>query len=160
MKEFFIGFITGVILTGFTGWYYMAHKTPRLRHAQDVTASAIERAYEATTAKLEAWHLTNKDIEAEMTKTGKVVRRQMSDFGTAVADAASDTRITGKIKTKLALDKELSVFSIAVSTTDGNVTLSGTVTAYDQIGKALLVARETEGVRDVQSTLKIKPKSS
>jgi osmotically-inducible protein OsmY len=160
VKEFFIGLITGAVLMAATGWYYTAHKTPAVRHAQDVTANAIQNAVDATAAKLQAWHLTNRDIEAELTKTGKVVRRQMSDFGTAVADAAGDTRITAKIKTKLALDKDLSGFSISVSTTDGNVTLSGNVTSYDQIGKAMLVARETEGVRDVASTLRIKPKAS
>ena len=157
MKEFFIGFLLGVVLTVATGGYFVFHKSKHVRHAQDTTATAIQHAADAINGEIVAWHLTGDDVEKELTGTGKVVRRQVSDFGATVANAASDAEITGKIKTKLALDKELSALSVSVTTTDGRVTLSGTVTSSKQIGKAMMLALETDGVREVASTLKVKP---
>jgi hyperosmotically inducible periplasmic protein len=160
MKEFFIGFLLGIVLTTATGGYFVVRKNKSVKHAQDVAATAIQRTADAVETKLVAWHLTTGDIEKELTDTGKVVRRQMSDFGEAVADAASDTKITGKIKAKLALDKELSVLGISVNTTDGRVTLSGNVTTSKQISRAMMLALETDDVREVSSTLKVKTKTA
>jgi len=157
MKTFFTGFVLGVVLTAFTGWYFLfARKSERVRHAQDMTATALQSAAVAIEAKLVAWHLTTADIQEELTKTGKVVRHQVRDFGAAVADASADAAITAKIKAKFALDKDLSAWSISVSTTNGHVTLAGTVSSHKLIGKAVMLALETDGVREVSSTLQVK----
>jgi osmotically-inducible protein OsmY len=156
MKEFFIGFFLGIVLTAATGAYFVVRKSHRVQHAQDVTVAALQSAADVVEAKLVAWHLTTADIEKELTATGKVVRRQMGDFGAAVADAAGDAKITGKIKAKFALDKELSAFGISVSTADGRVTLAGNVTSSKQISRAMMLALETDGVREVSSTLHVK----
>jgi gas vesicle protein len=156
MKDFFIGLAVGMVLTAATGGYLVIRKQKSVQHAQDVTAAAIQHTVDAVEAKLAAWHLTGPDIENELTKTGKVVRRQMSDFGAAVADAAGDAKITAKIKAKLAIDKELSALAISVTTTDGRVTLAGNVSTAKQIGKAIMLALETDGVREVSSTLRVK----
>ena len=100
--------------------------------------------------------MTTADIQEELTKTGKVVRRQMRDLGAAVADASADAAVTAKIKAKYALDGELSTWGISVSTTDGHVTLSGNVSSPKLIGKAIMLALETDGVREVSSTLQVK----
>jgi osmotically-inducible protein OsmY len=156
MQDFFVGLFTGVFLCGLVGGYYVVRTKPAVRHAQDTTAAAIQHAVTAFDAKLEAWHLTTRDIERELTQTGKIVRRQMSDFGTAIADSANDATITGKIKAKLALDKDLNGFSIGVTTTEGRVTLTGNVTTPKQISHAIVLALEADGVREVASTLKVK----
>src|SRR5258708_2086160 len=96
LKDFFVGLFTAGFLCGLVGGYFMYHKKPAVRRAQDKTVATFQQAGEYIDAKLEAWHLTGGDIEKELTQTGKVVRRQMSDFGTAIADAASDTKLTGK----------------------------------------------------------------
>jgi osmotically-inducible protein OsmY len=157
MKAFFTGLVLGVVLTVFTGWYFsVARKTHHVRHAQDLTAAALQRTADVIEAKLVAWHLTSTDIQEELTKTGKVVRRQMRDLGAAIADASADAAITGKIKAKYALDRELSAWGISVSTTDGRVTLSGNVSSPKLIGKAMMLALETDDVREVSSTLQVK----
>jgi hyperosmotically inducible protein len=146
MKNFFIGLLVGAFLTAGTGWYFLVGRSdPRLAHAWDVVD-----------AQLTAWHLRGDDVREELGHTGRVLRRQVSDFGAAVASASSDTTITTKIKAKYAMEHDLSVFGISVSTTDGRVTLAGNVTSHDQIGRAMLLALETDGVREVNSTLQVK----
>jgi hypothetical protein len=150
MKDFFIGLIVGVFLTAGTGWYFVvARNDPRVAHAWDVVD-----------ARLTAWHLRGDDIRDELNRTGKVLRHQAVEFGSAMASASSDAAITGKIKAKYAIDHDLSTFSISVNTTDGRVTLAGNVRSHQQIGKAMLIALETDGVREVNSTLQVKKAQS
>lgn len=157
MKEFFIGLIVGAVLALATAWYFaVGRNRPDVRHAQDITAAKIQQTAQAVDAKLTAWHLTNDDIKQELAQTGKVVRRSAREWGAAAADAASDTRITAAIKTKLVADKELSAWTMNVNTTDGHVTLSGTVPAHRLIGRAIMLAMETPSVRQVSSTLQVK----
>jgi gas vesicle protein len=156
MKNFFIGLVLGVILTSFTGWYFfVARKSRGVRHAQDSTASALQHAGDVIETRLQAWHLTGDDIQKELTRTGKVVRHQVSDFGTAMADAASDARVTGQVKTKFALDRDLSAWKLSVSTKAGHVMLSGAVANHALIGRAIMLALDTDGVREVTSALQV-----
>ena len=74
-----------------------------------------------------------------------------------LANAAADARIVAAIKAKYAADSDLSVWRISVSSDQGHVTLSGTVSAEENIGKAVALALEADGVRDVTSTLAVKP---
>jgi osmotically-inducible protein OsmY len=53
-------------------------------------------------------------------------------------------------------DSALSVLNISVSTTDGRVTLSGTASSAEDIRKAMALAADTDGVREVASTLQVK----
>jgi len=146
MKDFFIGLLVGVFLTIGTGWYFVvARHDPRVNHAWDVLD-----------AKMTAWHLHSGDIRDELDQTGKVLRREAVEFGATMTSAAADAAITGKIKAKYAIDRDLSVFGISVNTTDGRVTLAGNVSSHQQIGKAMLIALETDGVREVNSTLQVK----
>jgi hyperosmotically inducible protein len=69
----------------------------------------------------------------------------------------TDSVITTKIKSKLAADHVTSVGRIHVDTdADGVVWLSGTARSQDAIDRAVAVARDTEGVRDVRSKLKVR----
>jgi len=157
LKVFFAGFLTGVAMTGLCGWYfYIGRHNPSVQQAQNATASGLRHAVTSVESKLEAWHLTSTDIEQEVSKTGKVVRKQAREFGTVIADAATDAKITGVIKAKLKLDRDLSGAGIVVSTTDGRVTLSGNVLSAKLIGRAVGLAYDTDGVREVSSTLKVK----
>jgi hyperosmotically inducible protein len=74
-----------------------------------------------------------------------------------VAEATDDARTTAAIKAKLALDRELSVFDVSVDTTDGRVTLAGHVDSPDEIARAIGIAFEQDEVREVVSTLQVRP---
>src|ERR1700693_812784 len=68
-----------------------------------------------------------------------------------------DSAITMKVKTKLATEHITSLGRIHVDTyRDGVVWLSGSARTQEAIDKAVSIARETEGVKDVHSHIKIK----
>jgi len=109
-------------------------------------------------AKLDTLDLRGDQIKDELARTGQVVRRKAEDIGDQAADAASDARAVTEIKAKYAGDATLSAWDISVSCNQGHVALSGTVTSPDDIGRAIALALDADGVRDVTSTLAVKPK--
>jgi hyperosmotically inducible protein len=71
-------------------------------------------------------------------------------------DALTDGALTAKIKSKMALDDTVKALSIDVDTDDGVVTLSGSVNSQAEKTKAVLLARETDGVKSVLDRLVIR----
>ena len=69
-----------------------------------------------------------------------------------------DSAITAKVKTKLLGDPMISGFAVSVETFRGRVILSGFVNSQSQIDRAIALAREVPGVKEVQSSLVIKSK--
>jgi len=68
-----------------------------------------------------------------------------------------DSAITTEIKTKLAAEHITSVGRIHVDTDkDGVVWLGGSARTQEAIDKAVSIARDTNGVKDVQNHIKIK----
>lgn len=122
-------------------------------HIEDAARSARESIHE----KVQVLDLRPQDIREDLERTGKVVRRKARDAGEAIADATADARITASVKGKFVASRELSSLSISVNTTAGVVTLAGQVGSAEEISKAMLIAMETEGVREVISTLQVKP---
>lgn len=70
-------------------------------------------------------------------------------------DAAAEAAITAKIKAKMTLDDTIKARSIDVTTDDGVVTISGRVESAAERQRALALARETEGVRNVVDRLTV-----
>ena len=72
------------------------------------------------------------------------------------ATFVKDSVITTKIKTKLAAEHLGSTKHIKVDTDmNGVVWMSGTTNSQDEIDKAVAIARNTEGVKSVNSDLKV-----
>jgi len=113
---------------------------------------------DAMRAKLDTLDLQAGQIKDELAKDGQVVRRKALDIGAKAADAASDARAVAEIKAKYAKDSTLSAWDISVSCDQGHVKLSGTVQSTEDIGRAVALALEADGVRDATSTLTVKPK--
>lgn len=126
-------------------------KTSIVDDARDAAISAKD----AIAGKLEDWHLTGDDIKRDLSKTGEVVRTNAKSAGGTIATAASKARVITVIKTKYALDKELSARSIEVAYDNGKVTLQGTVASEALIGKAVALALDTDGVTEVKSLLTV-----
>lgn len=64
-------------------------------------------------------------------------------------DALGDGTLTAKIKAKMALDDTVKALDLNVDTTNGVVTVSGKVRSATERERALALARETDGVRQV-----------
>ena len=70
--------------------------------------------------------------------------------------ALTDGTLTAKIKAKMALDDTVKALDIDVDTVGTTVTLSGVVATDAQRQKALQLARETEGVKQVVNQLQVR----
>lgn len=102
--------------------------------------------------KIRDWHLTPEDIRADLDRSGEVVRTNAQVVGQKLDDA----RIVATIKAKYLIDRELSAIDIHVESHDGNVLLTGTVASPRLIGRAVLLALDTGGVRNVTARLQSK----
>jgi len=176
MKQAFFIFLIGAAAGAF-GFYYLQEKhtpphaapqaaeaKPAAKTAQPAAPSLSERAREdaraakdAVANKLVEWHLTPDEIGAELSRTGQVVRTKAQSAGESIAGATSNARIITVIKTKYALDNELSSRAIAVACENGQVTLRGNVTSTTLIAKAVGLALDTDGVANVTAQLAVVP---
>jgi hyperosmotically inducible periplasmic protein len=152
--------ILGLAIGAAAVWYVQSgHSNSRVQSATDQVENAAKSAGDAIQEKLRVLDLRPQDVKDELARTGQVVRRRAKEAGQAIADATADARITAAIKGKLVASRDLSALSISVNTTSGVVTLSGTVPSTDAISKAMLLAMETDGVKEVVSTLQVKSKT-
>lgn len=168
MKNFAIALLLGIIVGAVGFWYFeqeRASEAARQAGAQAEQASAKARSSlgqaasdvkAAFAAKLEALELRAQDVKDDLARSGRLVRRKAREAGELVTDAGRDAAITAEIKGKLAADPMLSALAIEVDTSGARVTLSGTAPSHEAIGRATLLALETQGVREVVSTLQVK----
>jgi hypothetical protein len=156
----FLVLVLGLGIGAAAVWFYSNYRNdPRMRSAEQKVENAAKTTRDAAQDKIRDLHLRPDDIKDELARTGKIVRREASQAGHAIADATADARTTTAIKGKLLTSRDLSVLNISVNTTAGVVTLSGFVSSSEDISKAILLAMETDGVREVVSTLQVKPKA-
>jgi hypothetical protein len=94
------------------------------------------------------------------TQKAREVGAKVGEKTAAAADQArralNDGSITAKIKAKMALDDTVKALDIDVDTVGTTVTLSGIVQSDAQKRKALQLARETEGVKQVVDQLQVR----
>ncbi len=148
---FLFGAILGAVALH---WYQTGSLAPAA--AAD---APVARAHDTATSvgdsisnRLQEWKLTPADIKADLARTGQVVRTKAQTVGARIDDA----RVITVIKAKFVLDSGLSARTISVECRDGEVTLSGTVTSADLLGRAVALALDTNGVRNVVSHLTVK----
>ena len=72
---------------------------------------------------------------------------------------APDVWITTKVKMALLMAEDVSATAVRVDTTDGKVTLHGTVSSADEKARAERAARGVEGVDEVRNLLQVVEKS-
>ena len=151
-------FLVGVI-AGAAGFWYLGTSQGRSR-AQATSAqieTAAKSAHDALDERLRDLRLNPREVKEELARTGQVVRRKAQQAGQTLADATADARLTAAIKAKILVNRDLLSHDISVNTTGGIVILSGTVGSPQDVGKAMLLAMETDGVREVVSKLQVSP---
>ncbi|GEM_PF-573695 len=82
--------------------------------------------------------------------------QERQSVGEYVADAA----LTTKVKAAIMADEALSVLDISVETTEGVVTLTGTVGTDTEVDQATTVARGVKGVKDVENRITVDPEKN
>jgi hyperosmotically inducible protein len=123
------------------------------------TRSTVDKAGDKTKAGLET--AANKGAEGAATAAAKteeaagVAKDKTQEAAGKTADVASDTWLTTKVKSKIITEKSLKGSDITVSTTNGIVTLTGTVGTEAMHTKAVAVAKGTKGVKSVVDNLKV-----
>ena len=70
-------------------------------------------------------------------------------------EVLTDAAITSEVKTKFLAEPGVSGLDINVDTTNGVVTLTGTVKSQAEANKAMMVARNSKGVKRVVNHLKV-----
>ncbi|MBI5180736.1 MAG: BON domain-containing protein [Nitrospirae bacterium] len=102
--------------------------------------------------------ISDKSREAivEAKDLGIVVRKKGDNIIENTRSAAGDAAITARIKAQLARDKGLSLLDINVSTLNRKVTLSGKANSPQEVARAVDIALNTEGVKEVVSAIAVK----
>jgi hypothetical protein len=88
--------------------------------------------------------------------TGAAIGAKVAAGANEAERALAETALTAKIKSKMALDDSVKASSIDVHTTNGVVTLTGTVRSEAERTRAVQLARETQGVTSVTDRLTIR----
>ena len=104
--------------------------------------------------------------QPKQTSPGQQMKQGADEMGAGAVKAASqagqvvaDSAITTKIEAQLAADEGLSSSDIHVDTSNGVVTLSGTVTSKALRKRAEQIASDTDGVKGVTNNIKVAPQS-
>lgn len=90
-------------------------------------------------------------------ETGREVQRRAGEAADRTGAAVSDAGVTAAVKAKFLADTAVSGLKIDVDTSDGVVTLTGTVATKAEADRAVMLARETGGVTRVVNNLRIAP---
>ena len=90
-------------------------------------------------------------------------RERGAELGEKAANAAAEMKqtlteasLTAKIKAKMALDDSVKARTIDVTTSGSTVTLTGKVDSAAERGRAVSLARETDGITAVVDRLEIR----
>lgn len=94
------------------------------------------------------------DIESDLSSGTTIVRTRELGAG-APTGSMDDSVIVTMVKNKLQADSELSSLKIDVQAHNGEVTLKGNAQSASQIGRAIALALDTDGVTKVSSDLKV-----
>lgn len=82
-------------------------------------------------------------------EVGAQIKERTAQAAQQAKEALGDGALTAKIKAKMGLDDTVKALNLDVDTVDGVVTVSGRVRSKAERDRALALARETDGVRQV-----------
>ncbi len=110
------------------------------------------------TTRMTEWRLGDAEIQADLDRGVAIVRTKDSIVGAPTGNP-DDELIKTMVKGKLQADSETSKATIDVDSKSGEVTLTGSADSASQIGRAIALALDTQGVTKVSSELKVSMKA-
>ena len=133
-----------VVIIVAAGVFFLGWDIDRLRgvDSRDVVGTSGERAA--------------RDAGATAREAGETAREKTAQAADATMRAIDDGRLTTKIKAKMALDDTVKALDLNVDTKDHVVTVMGVVGSEVERQRALALARETEGVKQVIDQLRVR----
>lgn len=125
----------------------------RVGEATATFGSDVERRVESGAAEL-------KQEGREAAGAVREAGREAADWAGNAADktgaVVADAAITSAVKAKLLADTTVKGLKIDVDTDGGTVTLNGTVSSRAEADRAMMLARNTEGVTRVVNNLRVR----
>jgi len=145
MKKYIVVFILGLAAGTCGYWTFrdgpLATKVRESALVQKVNEKVDERA-------------TNR-LKEEMEKQGKIV---MSKPDGLSLPKLENGLLSDLVKAKIAAEPMLSGTGIKNDVKDGEVSLQGTATSYDQVARAMRLALECDATKTVVSTIQVNSK--
>jgi osmotically-inducible protein OsmY len=92
---------------------------------------------------------------AEAREEGREAAAKAGDIADRAGAAITDAAITSAVKSKFLADGTVKGLSIDVDTAGGMVTLNGNVSSRAEADRAMMLARNTDGVKGVHDNLKV-----
>jgi osmotically-inducible protein OsmY len=108
----------------------------------------------ANTARMTEWRLNATDIQADIDAKREIVRtRENVGAPTGTMDKST---LKAAVEGRIRADSELSAFKIDVDPgANGEINLDGEVNSSAQVGKAIALALDTDGVTRVKSKIEV-----
>jgi hypothetical protein len=107
----------------------------------------------ASSAREMEWKLTNNDIKDDVA-AGRTIERTKAGAPTGATPDKSNLK--NAVETRLRADSQIGSAPIDVDADrDGQINLSGKANTVDQIGHAIALALDTDGVTKVSSKIKV-----
>jgi hyperosmotically inducible protein len=123
--------------------------------ARNDTRSSSDIAEKAKETAQEIGQKSREAAERAAQATGDAARQATSAAADRTQAVVADAATTSAVKTKLLADRDVSGLKIDVDTTDGIVTLNGRVPTRTEATRAVALARETSGVKQVVDKLRV-----
>jgi osmotically-inducible protein OsmY len=128
-----------------------------MRSAANSASNAIGSAVNsvATTARLTEWKLTPTDIQGDLDNNREIIRTK--DNAAGAPTGSNDKKVVeSMVKGRLDSDSDLAALKLDVDADrHGAVKLSGKAHTAEEVGKAIALALDTEGVNKVTSKIKL-----
>jgi len=109
-------------------------------------------------------HQAGRELRDGARQLASSVHQEASDadrrYGTTARESIEDAALTARVKARLIATPDLNGVRIHVNSRDGQVTLTGAVTAPQLRRQAEDIARATDGVHGVVNQLQIAPEGS
>jgi osmotically-inducible protein OsmY len=111
----------------------------------------------AHSARMTEWRLNAADIQADITANKEIVRTKTS-AGAPTGNMDKST-LKAAVEGRIKADPELATFKIDVDPgANGEINLDGEVNSAEQVGKAIALALDTDGVATVKSKIEVDKK--
>ena len=109
-------------------------------------------------SRIRAVATAGKSGVEQVKRASEEISQKTAAAAKTAGEVLSDGALTTKIKAKMGLDDTVKALDLNVDTVDGVVTVTGKVRSTAERDRALALARETNGVRQVIDRIVLEPR--